>query len=184
MSDVNNVSVGKPAIGGAVSVADIGTSLPTDATTSLTGFTCLGYISDAGLTNSNTASTTDHKAWGGDIVLTTQDEKPDKFTFNLIEVLDENVLAFVYGDDNVSGTLATGITVNANSQELPSKEIVVDMIMRGGVLQRIVIPNGQVTEVADIVYVDNELAGFEVTVSAYPDSSGNTHYTYIEEAGS
>ena len=90
----------------------------------------------------------------------------------------------VYGDDNVSGTLATGITVNANSQELPAKEIVVDMIMRGGVLQRIVIPNGQVTEVADIVYVDNELAGFEVTVSAYPDNSGNTHYTYIEEAGS
>ena len=182
--DVNNVSAAKPVIGGAINVADVGTSLPTNATSSLTSFTNLGYVGEDGLINSNSASTTAHKAWGGDIVLTTQDEKTDTFQFNLIEVTNEDVLAFVYGDDNVSGTLATGIAVAANSQEGPTRSLVIDMIMRNGTLHRLVIPNGQITEMDDITYVDSDLAGFNVTVTAYPDSTGNTHYSYFEEAPS
>lgn len=180
MNTANNVSVGKPKIDGAISVAPLGTTLPTDAETALdAAFKGLGYVSDAGLVNTNTATTQDVKAWGADTVLTLQTEKPDTFKFTLIEVLNEDVMKFIYGDSNVSGTLATGITVKANATEAVERCIVVDMLMRGGALKRIVIPNGKVTTVGDITYSDGAAIGYETTVSALPDASGNTHYEYI-----
>jgi len=180
---VTNVSAGKPAVGGAASVAPLGTALPTDATTALAAaYTGLGYISEDGLVNANSPETEQIKAWGGDIVLTPLTEKQDTFQFTLIEVLNADVLKFVYGDDNVSGTLANGISVTANAKQAVGHVLVFDMIMRGGVLQRIVIPNGEISEVGDVEYTDSGAVGYEVTVTALPDASGNTHYTYIKSA--
>lgn len=176
-----NVTAGKPRIGGGIYIAPAGTTLPTDAKTALSSdFLALGYVSEDGVVNSNSPESENIKAWGGDNVLTIMTSREDTFTFTLIEVMNINVLKLVYGDDNVTGALSTGITVNANNGELESHVIVIDTILKGGVMQRTVIPAGTVSEVGDITYKDDEAVGFETTVSCEADASGNTHYTYIQ----
>jgi len=180
---VSYVSAGKPAIGGAVYVAPVGTALPTDTTTALNeAFVGLGYCGEDGLVNSNSMSITDIKAWGGAKVLGVQEEKTDTFTFKLLEVLNINVLKTVYGESNVSGSLTAGIVINANATDLPEKSYVFDIIMRGGVKKRIVVPSAKITELGDISYTDSDAVGYEATLSAYPDATGQTHYEYIKSA--
>ena len=180
---VTNVTAGKPKVAGAVYTADTTTTMPTDATTALdAGFTLLGYCSDDGLTNSNSPESTDIKAWGGDTVLSIQESKDDKFTVTLLEVLNVDVLEAVYGSANVTGTLATGITVKANSTELAGAEWVFELALRDGAVKRIAIPNGKISEIGDISYTDSDAVGYEITITCFPDSSGNTHYEYIKRA--
>lgn len=175
-----NVSVGKPKVAGAWYRAPLGTAVPTDATTALgEGFVAMGYVSEDGVTNNNTASTETIKAWGGDTVLRPLTEKPDAFAVSFIESLNAEVLKAAYGDSNVSGTLATGITVHANATELPNAVWVCDMVLTDAV-KRIVIPNGQVTEVGEIVYKDDTAIAYPLTITAYPDAEGNTHTEYIK----
>lgn len=183
MPDAKNVTAGKPKVGGAVFRAPLGTALPTDATTALNeAFKAQGNCSDDGMTNANSPATEAIKAWGGEVVLNPQTEKPDTFKLTLIEALDAEVLKTIYGDKNVTGTLATGITVKANREEHEECCWVVDMVMKGGAAKRVVIPCGKIIEVGEIVYKDNAAVGYPITISAHPDANGNTHYEYIKEA--
>lgn len=183
MPTATNVSVGKPRVGGGVYVAPIGTELPTDAVSPLAeAFKNLGYVSDNGVTNSNNANRSEIGSWGGDVVCEPQSTKNDKFKMMLIESLNIDVLKTVYGSDNVSGDLNTGIHVKVNSSERPPLAWVIDTIMTGGVLKRMVIPNGTITELGDIVYKNNEPIGYDISVSGAPDSGGDTHHEYLKGA--
>lgn len=176
-----NVTYGKPKVSGSVYRASTSAALPTSAETELssTVWTALGYISDDGVTNDGSISTEEVRAWGGDVVLDAQTEKTDKFTMTFIETLNPEVLKVIHGSDNVSGTLLTGITVNANGDEKEEYAYVIDMIMRGNVLKRIVIPDAKVTEIGEVSYTDAGPVGYEVTLTAYADDDGQTHYEYI-----
>ena len=181
--DSKNVTTGKPKITGSIYRAPLGTTMPTDAASELDeAFKELGYLSDAGLVNSNSMETSDIKAWGGNVVLTTETSKADTFKFNLIEALNVEVLKTVYGDDNVSGTLDTGITIKANSKEQEPCCWVFDMILRNNVLKRITVPNAKITSVSDVSYTDSDAVGYESTISALPDTAGQTHYEYIKKS--
>lgn len=182
MPTTTKVSAGKPKVAGAVYRAPLGTALPTDASTSLaSAFVDMGYISEDGVTNSNSPDTEKIKAWGGQVVLIVSTEKPDTFQLTFLESLNANVLQTVYGADNVtvSGNV---ITVLANAKELGEFVYVIDVVMRGGAMKRIVIPDGALSELGDIVYKDDEAIGYEVTLDCMPDAAGNSHYEYIQMA--
>ena len=182
MAKAENVSTAKPKVGGAIYSAPSGTTLPNDAKTALSAaFKSLGYISEDGLSNSNTPSSDTIKAWGGDTVAVVQTEKEDSFTYTLLESTNIDVLKEVYGKGNVSGTLETGIEIKANSTVLEEHVLVFDMILKGGILKRIVIPSGQVSELGEITYGDGDAIGYETTLQAIPDSNGNSHYEYIQK---
>lgn len=181
-NNANNVTAGKPRVAGSVYRGATSASLPTDATSTIaSAFKALGYISEDGVKNNNSPETENIKAWGGDVVLNTLTGKEDTFTFKLIESMNVDALAAVYGSDNVSGTLSNGITVKANASSSEAAAYVIDMVLKNNVLKRIVIPNATVSEVAEIAYTDNEAVGYEVTITAVPDSSGYTHYEYIKQ---
>lgn len=183
MNTVSNVSTGKPRVAGAIFCAPVGTTLPTDATTQLdAAFKAMGYCSEDGLTNTFSPETTAIKDWGGDPVLVVTESRDDTFKFTMIESLNVDVLKAVYGDDNVTGTLAAGITISANSGDLGSHAWVIDMQMRDGALKRIVIPEASVSELGDIEYTGTDAVGYETTLECMPDADGNKHYEYILRA--
>ena len=112
---------------------------------------------------------------GGAVVLSAQTSRADTFKVKLIEALNSEVLKLSYGDDRVTGTVETGLTVKAGPGDTEESTYVVDMILKGGALKRIVIPDAALTALGDIVYKDGEPVGYEVTLTAYPDESGMTH---------
>lgn len=183
MPDALKVSAGKPKKAGAVFRAPLSSNptIPTSTSAALTGFDELGYVSEDGVTNGNSPEGDDIKAWGGQTVLSTQTDKPDTFKFKLIESMNEDVLKAVYGSDNVS-TVSDELVIKANADDQEDCAWVIDMVLKGNKAKRVVIPNGKITEVGDIVYKDDEAVGYEVTITAVPDASGNTHYEYIKTA--
>lgn len=179
MNDADNVSFGKPKATGAVFVAPAGTALPTDATSSLNvAFKGLGYVSEDGLVNSIETDTEDVIAWGGDKVLSGQTSFSEMFTVNLIET-NADALAVYYGEDNVTVD-GDEITVVQNSTQLPNVSVVFELVLTGGRIKRIVVPNAQIVDRSgEITYVDGEPIAYPAVFTAYPDADGNTHTEYI-----
>lgn len=180
MPDATKVSVGKPKVGGAIHWAPIGSTLPTSATASLdAAFVELGYVSEDGLTNNNSPESDTVKAWGGDTVLNLQTDRPDTFALTLLESLNTDVLKTIYGSANVTVDGSGNITVKATAGEMPSGAWVFDMILKGGRAKRIVVPNGTISELGEIVYKDDEAVGYNVTITDVPDTNGVYHYEYV-----
>lgn len=183
-NNASNVTVGKPKVIGGIYRAPKGTTLPTDAVSDLgTAFVSLGYIAEGGVQNNFSQSTENYRAWGGDIVLTYGTDSTDTFAFGMIETVGNlEVQKVWFGNDNVSGTLETGITARANAQELDDSVYVIELNLRGNVLRRIVIPNGKLTERGEVTYADEEVVSYPATITAQAGNDGDTHKEYTQAA--
>lgn len=176
------VTAAKPKKGGSAFRAPVGTELPTDAEGTLNEkFKGLGYISTDGVTNANSPTSNKLTAWGGDTVMNTMADRPDDFKFKLIEGLNPEVLKAVYGDENVEGNTETGMTVKVGSADPEQFAWVFDMIQKGSIAKRIVIPAASLSALEEIKYIDSDAVGYGVTISAVPDTSGFTHYEYFKK---
>lgn len=183
---VSNVVAGKPLVTGGVLFGPTGTALPTDVTTPLDASLVFGgYVSEDGLTENADRSTDKIKAWGGDTVKVVQSEFSLTYEFTFIEAVNADVLKTVYGIDNVTTTPATAEagalqSVKLTSETLPHQVFVFE-IKDGDARIRIAIPDGQVTAVGEVTYVDDNVVGYAVTVEAFQDADGVNAYKYLTD---
>jgi hypothetical protein len=184
MADSGNIWAATiPADGAAVYAAPLGTTLPTTATSALAaGFVDLGWVGEDGVTNSISREVTKHRAWGGEVVKVTQDNYTETVRLTLLESSSE-VLKVVYGRNNVTaGPNYQSLTVEHSRLQLERQSFVIDFI-DGDRAGRIVVREGQVTEVGDVVYVHRDLTRYEITIDVFkPDNADNAVVAYFDYA--
>lgn len=182
-----NVVAASPKVTGGVLWAPAGTTLPTDATSSLDpAFVALGYVGEDGVQPSgDPASTTDIPAWGGDVIATLLDSvSVARYTFKLVEILSGDVAEFVFGEDNVVVTPAdnshgTQLAITDTGAEPPTGILCFDMFYRDKSL-RIVLPNSQSQVLSEDPFVHTAVSAYEIQATALKDDSGNRRYIYFE----
>jgi hypothetical protein len=161
-----------PADGAAVFAAPIGTTLPTDATGDLDpAFVDLGWVSEDGVSNSIQRDVTKHYAWGGDVVKTTQDRYTETLKFALLET-SEAVLQVVYGRDAVTTAANGDLAIQHSNLMLGHQSFVIEFV-DGDSVGRLVIEDGLVTELEDVVYSHKELLKYGLTVDVYRPKDGS-----------
>ncbi|MBQ1166522.1 phage tail protein, partial [Streptomyces sp. A73] len=50
------------------------------------------------------------------------------------------------------------------------------LVMDGSTAKGFYDPQGEITDRSDVTYKQDEMSGYEITVTAYPDDAGNTVY--------
>lgn len=169
-----NVLVGAT---GYIYGAPTGTTLPTAEVQGLNAaFVNLGYISDAGVVQSIGRDTTSIKAWGGDEVRKIATSHELAFNFTMLETNPAALEAY-YGEQTDPAAV-----VHIKSQSGLRQAWVID-VADGTNIIRIAIPDGEILEVGDVTYATEEAIGYEVTLSAYADGSGNKAYKYVHTTG-
>lgn len=177
----------RPTDGGVFYRAPLGTPLPTDSTTALNAlFVDHGWLGEDGITLTVNRDTTKHHAFGSDLVKTTQDNFEESLKLTLLES-DPDVLETVWGSDNlVVGGAGSNRTIELahNSKMLPRSAFVVEVI-DGSKVRRLVVQEGQVTQLDDVTYVHDALLSYAITIDCYKPSSGNPEAVmeYIYDAG-
>ena len=177
---------------GAIMAAPVGTALPTTAIVAPNvAFKDLGYISEDGLSLSQSSSWEKIKDWGGDQVRTFLSEFTGTLSWTFLETNDDALQA-MYGAANVTVTAAGVSTGKYTDIKLNSTEPtalswifnIADSVAPGGDLARkirIVVPNGQITERGDLSFSRNQAVMYPVTLEAYADASGNSVYIYTTD---
>lgn len=170
--DSSNVRV---AVTGAVSVAPVGSTAPTDGDTALAAaFKDLGYVSEDGITETRDRTSTTTRAWqNADIVRETVTEANLTFSLTLIETNADTVELYYGAAPDSDGSIVVVPSLTGGR-----RAFVFDVV-DGDEFIRIYVPQGEVTEVGDVVYSSGEPIGYEVTIRAYSDATlvdanGNT----------
>lgn len=173
----------KPKVGGAVWSAPAGSTLPTDASAELDkAFKAWGFISDAGVKENNSPTSTNKKAYGGTTVLVIEGGNELTYTFTPIEYLNPHVQEEIYGSSHVTkaGEKLGGVEVTDDTHG--HRVFVFEHVLSDGTIERDVLPDAVVSGFAANTYSESDALGPEVTVTPFPDSRGVKVYKYFAAA--
>lgn len=174
------------AVTGGVLAGPLTAPVPTTAIAAIdAAIKPLGYVSEDGLEAQGERTVNAIKDWNADIIAQLQTEHSVRFALTLYAAWDEDVLAVVFGAENLTVTPATPssgklIRVKETGSVLPNLVWIFDMKTADKKL-RIVVPNGKISETTERAYVAGELAGFQVTVEAFKDDDGVKAYRYYDD---
>lgn len=177
-----NVAVG---LTGSVMVAPLGTALPTDSASMWDpAFVDMGFLDDNGIDEGHSDTSTEIIAWQNNLLvrrMITKSELTLKFT--MIETKG-STLSLYYKNSTLTKTGSGGSAAYALAIKNPGSQIQAFGfdIIDGDNLQRLVVPTAEVTDRGDISYKSDTEIGYQVTISAYPDSTGTVAYKYSTQA--
>ena len=176
------VGVGMPKTSGAFFLAPAGTTLPTDSATALdAAFIGMGYLNEDGIANAIETESTDIKAWGGDTVRVIRTSRSETVTATFIES-NEAVLKAAFGSENVTKDDTSGeITVKHAGNQSESYIMVAEIVLSDSRIKRIVIPDGRVDSVGEIIHKADEAIGYTLTIKCLPDADGVSIYEYLAD---
>ncbi|WP_457659174.1 phage tail tube protein [Streptomyces microflavus] len=175
-----NANAVRVAVTGAAYVAAPKSTLPTDSTSGWgAAFTDIGWISDDGITESNSTDATEIKGWqGGQTVRKVISSSEMTFQFTAIET-SKTVLELYHKGSKVA--TVSGKSVLAIKAPGPDRRTFGFDVIDGDAHIRIVIPDGEVTETGDITYKSDEAVAYELTITAYPGPDGTVAIKYSDD---
>lgn len=175
--NVNEVGVGSALATGAIWVAPKGTTLPTDASTTLANdWKLLGFTSDAGVQISESSSNNAIRAWEGRTeVYNVRTEYTESVAFMPIQC-NSDVATLMWGADAVTAT-SSALIAKHHGQTLEPVCVVIETVPRTGIVKRYT-GTFQLTERGSQTLDGTQVDGRTLTFNAVPDSGGYTMYEY------
>lgn len=192
MPFTSDVRVGAPdqLATGAIKHAPIGTALPSLSSITTAGvdldpaFEGNEYVSEDGLTLAPSMSTTEIKDWSGSTVRKVLESFDGTLSWTMIST-NEGALGVAFGANHLTKQAATtthGTQVMVEmGAYLPEAQSWVFLMKDGNARIVVLVPNGQVTEVGEVTFAANAAVGWNVTLSTYPDTSGNSIYILTDD---
>jgi hypothetical protein len=127
------------------------------------GFDNLGYVSADGVTEAESVTTEPVLDVDGQQVDVTRTERAETVRFRLVE-MRAAALAEAHGHANVTSG-RTLLVAHHNNAQREHRTYVADLVLKDGRRWRKVVPDGQVTEVAELALASTQLVGRELTVA-------------------
>lgn len=173
------------SVTGAVYIATVGVTEPTDATTALGGsWSDGGYVDENGISITVNRSTTPIRDWSKAAVRTLLSEFSGSISLNFLQV-DEFSAKRVFGTSNVTKTAATSskgelIKVSIGA-ELPPVEAWCFNMKDGNARIRVFVPRGQITSVNDMAYKPDQGHVIGGTLECYDDGTGKSIVVFYDD---
>lgn len=185
--NTSNAFIGTPPIDGGVFFrAPLGTPLPEEANEPLhDSFEDHGAVGADGFNVSPERSSTDINMFGGDVFASAQESYVENFTITLLEDDREAVSKTVFGDANVEVSPATETEgkktrILHTSDPLPMSSFVLKAVS-GPKTKDYVIERGQITTVAEVTTVHNNVTQYQLTGRAFKGSNADAKYANVIE---
>lgn len=187
MPNTKDVRIGAPdqATTGAILHAPLGTVLPSISNLEPDqAFTGNEYVSEDGLTLAPNMSTGEIKDWSGATVRKVLETFDGTLSWTMIST-NEGSMGVAFGAEHVTKAAATQthgeILKTELGAHLPERQSWVFKMKDGDAKILIVVPDGQITETAEVTFAASAAVGWNVTLSTYPDADGQSIYIYTDD---
>jgi len=161
-------------------VSPVGSTAPDSPLTQpLTPWEPLGAISDDGLVYGFDEDSEEFTPWGLTSPFRTMITKSVRtFQVTLWETSRVAVQSVMYRIDAADLTPdGEGLTSFAETASpVPDRRAWWFLVMDGDTSKGFYVPQGEVSDRSDVTFKQDEMSGYEITVTAYPDAAGNTVY--------